>query len=148
MPTVAAELSIDALPAQSWAAVTDVENYPQCMDNVRSVEIVECSGADHRTTAWSVWLRGPVLEWVAAEYLDHQARRCDFRQISGDLSRFVGYWSVRPAGDSASLVSLHLEFDIGIPLLADMLNPVAAAALRENAQQMLTALERRLTDSR
>lgn len=37
-----------------------------------------------------------------------------------------------------------MDFDIGILLLAQMLNPVAADALRENAAQMLAALEQRL----
>ena len=41
-------------------------------------------------------------------------------------------------------MSLHVDFDIGIPLLSDLLNPVASDALRENAAQMLRALERRL----
>jgi hypothetical protein len=45
-------------------------------------------------------------------------------------------------------VTLNVDFDIGIPLLADMLNPVASAALRENSQQMLAALEQRLITAR
>lgn len=53
---------------------------------------------------------------------------------------------MRPAPPGGSTVSLHVDFDIGIPLLAQMLNPVAADALRENAAQMLAALERRLLD--
>ncbi|KJY43423.1 hypothetical protein VR41_03385 [Streptomyces sp. NRRL B-1568] len=145
MPRVEVELYIAAPPAQSWAAVVDVESYPECMDSVQSVKVVEQNGPQERTTAWSVHLKGSVLEWVEAERIDDEARRFDFHQVSGDLAHFVGHWAVRPADDGGSLVSLDVEFDIGIPLLAEMLNPVAATALRENAEQMLTALERRLT---
>ncbi|UNO38555.1 SRPBCC family protein [Streptomyces sp. MST-110588] len=145
MPRVEVELHIAAPPAQSWDAVVDVESYSQCMDSVQSVKIVEQTGPDTRSTAWSVHLKGSVLEWVEAERIDHEARRFDFHQLSGDLAHFVGHWAVRPADGGGSLVSLHVEFEIGIPLLAEMLNPVAATALRENAQQMLAALEQRLT---
>ncbi|MEU6483698.1 SRPBCC family protein [Streptomyces sp. NPDC046887] len=145
MPLVQVEIPIAAPPEASWRAVVDVESYPGCMDSVRSVTVVEQSGADERTTAWSVFLKGSQLEWVEAERLDHTARRFDFHQVSGDLAHFVGHWGVRPSEDGGSLVSLTVEFDIGIPLLAEMLNPVAATALRENAEQMLHALEQRLT---
>ncbi|MFD9811957.1 type II toxin-antitoxin system RatA family toxin [Streptomyces sp. NPDC059080] len=147
MPRVEVELHIAAPPDRSWAAVVDVESYPACMENVRSLTVVARNGPRERTTAWSVHLKGSVLEWTEAERIDEEARRFDFHQVSGDLAHFVGHWAIRPAEDGGSLVSLHVEFDIGIPLLAEMLNPVAATALRENAEQMLTALERRLTGS-
>ncbi|MGY5128287.1 type II toxin-antitoxin system RatA family toxin [Streptomyces nigrescens] len=145
MPLVHVEIHIAAPPEDSWNAVVDVESYPACMDSVQSVTVVERSGEDRRTTAWSVHLKGSVLEWVEAEQLDHAARRFDFHQVSGDLAHFIGHWAVQPCDDGGSLVSLTVEFEIGIPLLAEMLNPVAATALRDNAQQMLHALERRLT---
>ncbi|MDA5279766.1 MULTISPECIES: SRPBCC family protein [unclassified Streptomyces] len=144
MPLVQVEIPIAARPEDSWNAVIDVESYSSCMDSVQSVTIVDRTGPDERTTAWSVHLKGSVLEWVEAERLDHAARRFDFHQVSGDLAHFVGHWAVRPSEDGGSHVSLTVEFEIGIPLLADMLNPVAATALRENAEQMLQALERRL----
>ncbi|MCQ4042595.1 type II toxin-antitoxin system RatA family toxin [Streptantibioticus rubrisoli] len=147
MPRVEVDLPIAAEPEQSWAAVVDVESYPECMANVQSVKIVDQDGPDRRSTAWSVHLKGSVLEWVEAETLDHAAHRFDFHQLSGDLAYFVGHWAVRPGPAGGSVVSLHVEFDIGIPLLADMLNPVATAALQDNARQMLDALDRRLTGS-
>ncbi|MCL6739373.1 type II toxin-antitoxin system RatA family toxin [Streptomyces neyagawaensis] len=145
MPLVQVEITIAAPPEDSWKAVVDVESYSACMDSVQSVVVLEGSGEDRRTTAWSVRLKGSVLEWVEAEQLDHASRRFDFHQVSGDLAHFVGHWAVRPSDGGGSLVSLTVEFEIGIPLLAEMLNPVAAAALRDNARQMLQALERRLT---
>ncbi len=147
MPRVEVDLHIAAEPQQSWAAVVDVESYPQCMDNVQSVKVIEQDGPDRRTTAWSVQLKGAVLEWVEAERLDHRARRFDFHQLSGDLGHFVGHWAVRAGPEGGSVVTLHVEFEIGIPLLAEMLDPVATAALRDNARQMLSALDQRLTGS-
>ncbi len=145
MPRVEVDLPIDVPPEAAWAAVVDVESYPACMDSVEAVTVTGRRGERHRTTAWSVRLQGSVLRWTEDEVIDPVARRFDFRQVSGDLAAFAGHWGVRPGPGGGSLVSLHVDFDIGIPLLAGMLNPVAADALRENAAQMLAALRARLT---
>ncbi|MDH6115199.1 ribosome-associated toxin RatA of RatAB toxin-antitoxin module [Kitasatospora sp. MAP12-15] len=146
MPRVEVDLSIAVPPEEAWAAVVDVLKYPDCMESVDSVEIVDQPDDTHRTTAWAVRLKGSVLQWTETELIDHAARRFDFEQVSGDLGEFVGHWAVRPGPGSGSTVSLHVDFDIGIPLLAEMLNPVAADALRESAAQMLAALEQRLLE--
>ncbi|MER8184404.1 SRPBCC family protein [Kitasatospora sp. NPDC094015] len=147
MPRVDVELRIAAPPAAAWAAVVDVESYPHCMENVDSVQVTERTDELQRTTEWAVRLRGSVLRWTEADRLDPVARRFDFHQLTGDLGEFVGHWAVAAAPGGGSTVALHVDFDIGIPLLADMLNPVAAQALAENAAQMLAALERRLLDA-
>ncbi|MDT0436578.1 MULTISPECIES: type II toxin-antitoxin system RatA family toxin [Streptomyces] len=144
MPRVDVDQRIEVPPDTAWAAVVDVERYPDCMESVDSVVVTERPDDRHRTTAWSVRLGGSLLHWTEAEVIDHAARRFSFEQVSGDLGRFVGHWAVRAEPDGGSTVSLHVDFDIGIPLLAEMLNPVAADALRENAAQMLAALEQRL----
>jgi len=144
MPRVDVELPIAVPPEDAWPVVVDVLGYPACMDSVDSVEIVDQTDDRHRTTAWSVRLKGSVLRWTETEVIDHAARRFDFEQLDGDLGAFVGHWAVTAAPGGGSTVALHVDFDIGIPLLADMLNPVAADALRESAAQMLAALEQRL----
>ncbi|MFJ9242707.1 type II toxin-antitoxin system RatA family toxin [Streptomyces sp. NPDC101776] len=144
MPRVEVELPIAVPPEAAWAAVVDVESFAACMDSVDSVTITRQTDDRHRTSAWAVRLKGSVLQWTEDEVIDPVARRFDFRQVTGDLGEFVGHWAVRPAPGGHSTVSLDVTFDIGIPLLADLLNPVAADALRENAAQMLSSLERRL----
>ncbi|WP_329071986.1 type II toxin-antitoxin system RatA family toxin [Streptomyces sp. NBC_01429] len=144
MPRVETQLRIEAPPEVAWAAVVDVESYPRCMENVESVVVTHRTDEFLRTTAWSVRLKGSLLRWTEEEVIDPAARRFDFRQVSGDLGEFVGHWAVTAAPGTGSVVRLHVDFDIGIPLLADMLNSVAADALRENAAQMLAALEQRL----
>ncbi|MEU1409581.1 SRPBCC family protein [Streptomyces sp. NPDC005728] len=145
MPRVHVELSVDAPVDACWDAVTDVESFAEAMDDVNSVKILEQSSPDRRQTAWSVQLKGSVLEWVESESIDHASRRFEFHQVQGDLACFAGLWTVCTADSGTSLITLDVEFDIGIPLLEDMLNPVATRALRDNSAQMLAALERRLT---
>ncbi|MCF3141670.1 type II toxin-antitoxin system RatA family toxin [Streptomyces platensis] len=146
MPHVEVNLRIQAPAEETWRAVTRLEDYAAYMENVESVTV---RGASHgkRVSEWSVLLKGSVLEWVEEDQLDEATRTMTFDQVSGDLDRFTGYWRVDPQDADASLVTFSVDFEIGIPLLADMLNPVATKALRENSEQMLRAIERRLVVS-
>ena len=144
MPVVEEVPVITARAADAWAAVTDVEVYPETMGNVREVRIVEHLDADRRRAEWTVLLRGSVLKWTEVEVLDHDRRVVTFQQESGDMETFSGYWSVNPIDEQTCSVTLYVDFEIGIPLLADMLNPIAATALRESALTMLNGLERRV----
>lgn len=140
MPLVEVSLRLAVSPDDAWDAVIDVESYPARMSNVQSVRVLDGGGAEYRRAAWSVLLRGSVLRWVEREHLDPSHRTVRFEQESGDLDHFAGYWLVEALG-RGSLVTLHVDFDIGIPLLADMLNPIARTALEDNAVLMLRALE-------
>lgn len=145
MPHVDVNLPIEAPVAEAWRAVTRLEDYAAYMQNVESVVVRGLTETGARVSAWSVLLKGSVLEWVEEDELDEATRTMSFTQVSGDLDEFKGYWRVDDRGDGTSVVTLSVDFEIGIPLLADMLNPVASKALRENFEQMLRAIERRIT---
>jgi ribosome-associated toxin RatA of RatAB toxin-antitoxin module len=125
--------------AETWSAVKDIEAYPRFMENVRSVEVVSDSDGT-RVSKWSTLLKGSILEWTEAETMDDAAGRIEFHQLDGDLDVFAGYWQVTP-DPGGVLVELSVDFEIGIPLLADMLNPVAARALKQNSESMLREIE-------
>lgn len=146
MPHVEVSLRIAAPVEATWQAVTRLEDYAAYMENVESVT-VRGEAQGKRLSEWSVLLKGSVLEWAEEDELDEDLRTMTFEQISGDLDEFTGYWRVDPQGEGASVVTFCVDFEIGIPLLADMLNPVATKALRENSEQMLRAIERRLVAS-
>jgi ribosome-associated toxin RatA of RatAB toxin-antitoxin module len=145
MPHVEVELPIRAPAADAWRAVTRLEDYADYMENVESVTVLGTTGTGARVSEWSVLLKGSVLEWVEEDELDESTRTMTFHQISGDLDEFEGHWRVDDAGDGTSVVVFSVDFEIGIPLLADMLNPVASKALRENSEHMLRAIEQRIT---
>jgi len=144
MPVVEETLVIEAHADDAWTAVTDVESYPEAMKNVQSVNVVQKESDTARRTAWSVLLRGSVLQWVQREQLDPARRVVTFQQESGDMETYTGHWTVVPLDDDRCSVTLYVEFEIGIPLMADMLNPIAVTALRESAHTMLSGLESRV----
>jgi ribosome-associated toxin RatA of RatAB toxin-antitoxin module len=143
MPAVDVESAIQISRDRVWAAMLDIESFPDYMDNVLAAKILTLDDGTHRVSEWSAMLKGSILEWVEDERIDVNRHIIEFDQVDGDLDIFRGTWSVHEDGD-LSVVRLQAEFEIGIPLLADMLNPVAARALRDNQEQMLRSLEERV----
>jgi ribosome-associated toxin RatA of RatAB toxin-antitoxin module len=135
MPEVSTTYTTTADAAAVWAALLDSESYSSYMREVREIKIVE-SGENSRISSWAVLLKGSELEWTEQEDIDHERRRIDFRQIEGDLASFTGYWQVT-ADASGTTAELYVNFDIGIPMMSEMLNPVAARALEDNSQLIL-----------
>lgn len=141
MPSVSLDLEILAPAERAWDAVVDIESYPDSMTNVRWVKILERIDETTRHCAWSVVLKGSILEWVEIETLDPDAMTMTFHQLSGDLAIFDGGWGVEETSSTTCRVTFAATFEIGIPLLADMLNPVAQRSLRENCIEMLRGVE-------
>jgi ribosome-associated toxin RatA of RatAB toxin-antitoxin module len=142
MPTVTLDVQIQADVDRVWAAVVDIERYPEVMDCVRWVKVVEFDQPTSRHSGWSIILKGSILQWEERETIDHDRKVMSFVQLSGDMETFVGSWTVTELEPGLTGVVLVMEFEIGIPLLADMLNPVAVRSLRGNCQDMLNGVER------
>lgn len=142
MPTVTLDVEIQASVDRVWAAVVDIERYPDVMSCVRWCRVVSFDAPTTRHSAWSIVLKGSILEWEETEHIDHEQRIMRFTQLSGDMETFVGSWTVTEVDAERTKVVLVMEFEIGIPLLADMLNPVAVRSLRGNCQDMLMGVER------
>jgi ribosome-associated toxin RatA of RatAB toxin-antitoxin module len=149
MPQIEVRLTIHAPLEEVWSAVKDVQTYPTYMRNVQEVTVLpdgdgETGEDGARMSAWRVWLKGSVLEWIEREVIDEVDHTVAFEQVEGDLDVFTGHWRVEEAMPGEVEVELIVSFEIGIPLLADMLNPVAATALRDNSEEMLREIERRV----
>jgi ribosome-associated toxin RatA of RatAB toxin-antitoxin module len=141
MPTVDISVDIDASVERVWEAILDIERYPSSMENVRWVEIRESISPTQRRTAWSIVVKGSILEWEDLETIDHEAMTVSFHQLSGDLSEFDGRWEVTEREPGLSTARFAVDFEIGIPLLAEMLNPMATRSLHENCSEMLKGVE-------
>ncbi|MEZ5077278.1 MAG: SRPBCC family protein [Solirubrobacterales bacterium] len=142
MPHVGLDQEVRAPIQRVWETVLDVEDYPSSMENVRWVQVRDRFGAERRRTAWSIVLKGSILEWEEEEAIDHESHVMSFHQLTGDLSVFEGHWSLSEAKPGLTTVTFEVEFEIGVPLLAEMLNPVAKRSLHENCGEMLRGVER------
>jgi len=138
MPRVQVEKSVDGVdPDQVFARMRDFVNYPAIASAVRHIE-VEDGDDGALLSSWEVTFRRGIMKWTERDEIDPEKRTIHFRQLEGDLNDFSGNWSVVPSNGSVN-VQFVADFDLGIPTLAAMLDPVAEEALRENVSELIDA---------
>lgn len=142
MPEVSLDIEIRAPIERVWDAVVAIERYPNTMDNVRWVRIDEWTSETVRRSSWSIVLKGSILQWEEEDHIDYDQRVMTFNQLSGDLAEFDGVWRLYEVEPELTRVTFDVSFEIGIPLLAEGLNPVAKRSLHSNCTEMLQGVER------
>lgn len=118
--------------------VTDFERWPQASDAVRSV-VVERQADGTEVSTWEVTFREGLLRWIERDWLELDQNRACFDLIGGDPHMFNGIWQVEPEG-SGSTLTLDADFDLGMPSLAHVLDPIAIEALEEAIESVLLGL--------
>jgi ribosome-associated toxin RatA of RatAB toxin-antitoxin module len=124
--------------ADVYATIADFARYPTFSPAVRSVSV---SPVDTDTTisSWEVNFRNGILRWVEEDLLDPVAHRITFRQLEGDVAAFDGSWAAAADGADTAL-SFEARVDLGIPTLADALEPIAVRTLVANTVAIVTGL--------
>lgn len=126
--------------ASVWKLLIDLESYPAHMSSVQSVSLSHTDG--HQVSRWRISARGHLLDWTAYDRLDHAHRRYSFQLIEGDFDVLDGVWSVVKEKDGCRL-HFDMTFDIGIPVLANTLNPVLEEVLSENINEIAASIASR-----
>ncbi|MGH9345883.1 MAG: type II toxin-antitoxin system RatA family toxin [Vicinamibacterales bacterium] len=122
--------------------VKEVERFPEFMSNVVSVRI-RTADAHRKVAEWETRLDDAPLEWVEEGIYDDAGLTVRFRALEGVFDRFDGFWKVEPH-EAGSHVTLELTYEIGLPEIEEIVGPILKARLVENAEEMLSAIERRL----
>ena len=139
MRTVLLRLYVPDKPASDvYRTLADFERYPELSDAVRSVAVTEVS--ENRTVSdWEVTFRAGLLRWTEEDTFDPGNLTIRFHQLEGDVAVFDGSWRcVETAQGSEVLFSADL--DLGIPSLADALEPIATRTLIANIVSIVRGL--------
>ena len=124
--------------ASIYSMLRDFKKYPEYTNTVRAVDLIQVD-EDRTVSSWEVNFNRGILRWTEEDHFDVTAYSIDFHQISGDIDHFSGQWRIREDGDTC-VILFTADFDLGIPSLSDMLEPIAEQALRENIQAILEGL--------
>ncbi|MBU7585423.1 MAG: SRPBCC family protein [Nostoc sp. TH1S01] len=121
-----------------YSILCNFDSYPNNSQAVHSVtsQIL----ADGRTVStWEVDFRGGVMSWTEEDVFDYSNYTISFNQIEGDVEHFCGQWKVQNQKDGCLILFLA-EFDMGIPSLSQILDPIAIQALQENITAIIRGL--------
>ena len=139
MRTVVLRLHVPDKPASDvYATLADFERYPQLSDAVRSVAVTEVS-ENLTVSTWEVAFRAGLLRWTEEDTFDPGALSITFRQLDGDIALFDGSWKCLDAAHGSEIV-FAARLDMGIPSLADALEPIAARTLIDNIVSIVRGL--------
>lgn len=134
MRTTVAGMSAPA----AYEKVSDFGSFPELTDVIRELEMTTAAdGAE--LSSWEVSFYEGVMRWTERDVRDAAALTIEFEQTTGDLDAMHGSWRVEPSSDGAVVV-FESFFDLGMPAVADILDPVAFDAFANTIGALLTGL--------
>ncbi|MDH6623276.1 ribosome-associated toxin RatA of RatAB toxin-antitoxin module [Streptomyces sp. LBL] len=126
-------------PVDVYRRITDFRRYPELTDTVREVRVEAPLSDGSLVSDWTVTFRGGLMRWRERDTFSPDTLSLSFEQVSGDFQTFEGSWRCEPR-DGGTLVVFAASFDLGIPTLAEILDPVAESTLRNNIGHILIGL--------
>ena len=121
-----------------YATLADFERYPKLSDAVQSIAVTEVS--ENRTVStWEVTFRAGLLRWTEEDTFDPGALTITFHQVEGDIAVFDGSWRCVDAAQGSEVL-FSATLDMGIPSLADALEPIAVRTLIDNIASIVRGL--------
>jgi ribosome-associated toxin RatA of RatAB toxin-antitoxin module len=142
VPYVEASININTSPETAYDLAKDMESYPKFMESVEKVETLE-RGSDYTITKWHTKLQGRPVVWTERDVFDDVAKKINYTLVKGDLKKFQGAWTFQQVG-TGTLVKLTVDFELGIPMFASLLNPIAVMTVKQNCESMLKAMKKQL----
>ncbi|MEJ1198634.1 MULTISPECIES: aromatase/cyclase [unclassified Streptomyces] len=126
-------------PADVYGRISDFRRYPEYSDTFREVHVAPPLPDGSTVSDWTVKFRGGLMRWRERDTYSPETYSVAFEQISGDFRTFEGSWRCEARG-GGTLVVYTAAFDLGIPTLAMILDPVAESAVRTNITRVLRGL--------
>jgi len=139
MPYVETSIEIAAPARTVYELAKDQERFPQFMPDVESVVIVERRPGSV-LARWKTLVEGAPIEWLEEDRFLDDALRIEYALLEGDLDRFEGAWSFDER-DGVTRVVLGVDYDFGVPTLAELIGPTLHKKVKENSEMMLAALK-------
>jgi ribosome-associated toxin RatA of RatAB toxin-antitoxin module len=145
MPYVETAIAIAAPARVVYELAKDQERFPQFMPDVETVVVLE-RHAEYTVTRWKTLVEEAPIEWTEEDRFDDERRRIDYKLIEGDLDKFEGAWTFEER-DGMTHVVLGVDYDFGVPTLAELIGPTLQKKVQENSEMMLAALKRQAEEA-
>lgn len=118
--------------------ISEFNEYSKFINVIRDISVKRIDDNSSIST-WEVNFENGILCWKERDFYDHTALRIDFEKYEGDIEVFKGCWSVSQEKNN-SVIDFEAEYDLGVPLLEDILDPIAGEILAQTIQQILKGL--------
>ncbi len=143
MPTVESTVTIDAPLDDVYALARDIEAFPEFMDDVEEVEILEKT-PDRQMSRWVGVVKefNRTIQWTEEDFWDDEEYVCDFTMTEGDFSAYSGTWEFHDTGGGTE-VRLEVIYEYDIPLIGNLIKGILKKKMQQNCDSMLAAIKQK-----
>jgi ribosome-associated toxin RatA of RatAB toxin-antitoxin module len=145
MPYLESEVFIKGDPKEIYNLAVDMEKFPEYMEDVEEVNILERNG-NGTITEWVTNIDGTPIIWTEEDKFDSENLTITYKMIEGDLDKFEGEWKFKVQDDVCN-VTLSVDYDFGMPSLTELIGATLESKLRENCQMMLQGMKQKVEGS-
>ncbi len=142
MPYVESKITIKGDGNKIYEIIKDMASYPNFMKDLVSVEILE-RGEDYTVSHWVSNVDGRKIVWTERDTFYPEDLKITYVQTDGDLKKMEGAWTIETQGKECE-VTLAVDFEFGIPMIAGLLNPILKKKVRENSENMLKSIKEQI----
>lgn len=143
MPYVEVNKVVKGDKKELYEIIKRMEDYPEFMKDVISVETLEKGNDNTTVTYWVTNVDGRKIKWKELDKFDNDNCHIAYKQIEGDLRKFEGEWILEDTPEGVK-VTLTVDFDFGIPMIAPLLNPILKKKVKQNSESMLQSIKERM----
>ncbi|MHB1419893.1 MAG: type II toxin-antitoxin system RatA family toxin [Bacillota bacterium] len=142
MPLIDVAKEVQSSPEEAYRMAKDMESYPKFMKSVDRITTLE-RGENYTITKWEARMQGKKMVWTERDEFNDVSLRIDYSLVAGDLKKFEGAWTFMPS-DTGTRIRLTVDFELGLPMFAALLNPIATLIVRQSCEEMLVGMEKQL----
>lgn len=143
MPKVESSVHIDAPLSKVYAVARDNRSFPEFMEDVKSLAVIEEDGprvvSDYVGVVPAFGLK---VRWRQEDIWDDEAKTCVFRQLSGDYDHLAGVWKFTEH-DGGTLFVSDLDYEYIVPGLGPLVKKVVHNIVVKNMDGILKAIKSR-----
>ncbi len=144
MPRVENSLVINAPVEKVFVTAKDVEQIPPHTSNVKSVVVQERDG-NRVITAWTAFVPDfkITVNWTEEDIWDDESKECTFRLKKGDYAALSGKWTFREVEGGTEFSSV-LDYEYNVPLIGALIQGLIQRIVKENMDEILGSVKKRL----
>jgi uncharacterized membrane protein len=146
VPKIEQSVVIDAPIEHVYKIARDVEAFPQFMQDLKSLTLLERSPDGARTvTEWVGLIREfkMTIKWTQEDLWDAAAHRDVFTMLHGDMDSMSGVWQFSPEDAGRTRFDSSVEYEYNVALIGPMVKNLIKKKMTDNLADTLNAIKKK-----
>lgn len=144
MPTIETTLLIHAPIDRVYAIAKDNRSFPDFMDDVKSLTVLEEEG-NRVVSAWVgvISAFNIKIRWTQEDVWNDADHTCAFKQLKGDYDEMTGLWTFIDEGHEITRFNSRVDYEYNVPALGALVKKVIHNLATKNIESLMQAIKQR-----